>query len=135
VSEGDDDDKRQRAVATDRLTYILQHDLGDNSNLGAGDNEWYGLNQYLLYEINERWAAGMRFEWFRDDDGTRVVAGNDGNYYGLTAGVNWKPHANVTFRPEIRYDWFEGNVGGGQPFNEGRDNEQFSGGFDLIVTF
>jgi len=124
-----------RHRVTDRLTYVLQHDLGDNSNLGAGDNEWYGINQYLLYDINPCWAAGLRFEWFRDDDGTRVVAGNAGDYYALTAGLNWRPNANVTFRPEIRYDNFDGIVGGALPFNQGRDDEQFSGGFDVIVTY
>jgi len=120
---------------TDRLTYILQHDLGDNSDLGAGDNEWYGINQYLLYDINDCWGAGLRFEWFRDDDGTRVVAGNAGDYYALTAGLNWKPNANVIFRPEIRYDNYDGIAGNAWPFNEGQDDEQFSGGFDVIVTY
>ncbi len=120
---------------TDRLTYIFQHDLGDNSNLGAGDNEWYGINQYLLYQINDCWGAGLRFEWFRDDDGTRVITNNDGRYYGVTAGLNYRPHANVVLRPELRYDTFEGSVAGGQPFNENRSNTQFSGGFDVIFTF
>ena len=120
---------------TDRLTYIFQHDLGNNSNLGAGDNEWYGINQYLLYQINDCWGAGLRFEWLRDDDGTRVIGGNDGDYYEVTAGLNYRPHANVVIRPELRYDSYEGALGGGQPFNESRNNTQFSGGFDVIFTF
>jgi hypothetical protein len=77
----------------------------------------------------------LRFEWFRDDDGTRVV-GNAGHYYGLTAGLNYRPHANVVIRPEIRGDWYDGPLTSGvAPFNEGRSTEQFSGGCDVIVTF
>ena len=127
---------------TDNLTYIFQHDLGAVSGLGVVPSQWYGINQYIQYQINERWAAGMRVEWFRDDDGQRVFIndvtgiGNAGNYYGLTWGLNYKPHANVIVRPEIRYDWYDGNfASGAQPFNNGADDEQFSGGFDFIVTF
>ncbi len=120
---------------TDKFTYILQHDLGDNSGLGAADNEWYGINQYFLYAINDCWGAGLRAEWFRDDDGARVN-GNAGNYYEFAWGVNYKPNANVTVRPEIRWDWFDGVAAAqARPFNEGRDNFQFSGGFDVIFTF
>ena len=115
---------------TDDLTYLLQHDLGNNSGLGANNNEWYGINQYLQYEINDRWAAGMRFEWFRDDDGARV--GNVGNYYELTAGLNFRPQENLIIRPEIRGDWFDGV---GNPFANGNNDEQLSGGFDVIWTF
>ena len=125
---------------TEKLTYILQHDLGDNSGLGAGDGEWYGINQYLIYEINDRWAAGLRIEWFRDDDGARVFdnIGNTfaGNFYEITLGLNYKPHANVVLRPEIRWDWYDGTAApGAQPFDNGQNTTQFAGGFDLIVTF
>ncbi len=122
---------------TERFTYVLQHDLGNNSGLGADNARWYGINQYFLYQLNECWASGMRFEWFRDHDGARVAtaAGNTGfagNFYALTAGLNWKPHGNLTVRPELRYDWFEGTD---RPFNNGNNRDQFSGGFDVIFTY
>lgn len=116
---------------TQRLTYIFQHDLGVNYALPGADTQWYGVNQYLLYQLNKCWGTGMRFEWFRDDDGARVIPGNPGDYYGLTAGLNWKPHANLTVRPELRYDWFQGT---GTPF-AGGNTDQFSGGFDVIATY
>jgi len=126
-------------AVTDRFTYILQHDLGNNTGLGAGDNEWYGINQYLQYEINDCLAAGMRIEWFRDDDGARVITGppgNAGNYYEVTGGLNWKPLDNLIVRPELRYDWYEGTIGAdGAPFGNGQHTTQFSGGLDFIVTF
>ncbi|MCE5301710.1 MAG: porin [Planctomycetaceae bacterium] len=121
---------------TDKLTYVLQHDLGTNYNIGDADAQWYGLSNYLLYKLNDCWGVGGRFEWFQDPQGARVVAGNDGNYYELTAGLNYKPHANVTLRPEIRYDWYNGSIGpNGRPFNDGSSNTQLSGGFDFIFTF
>ncbi|MDY0169651.1 MAG: porin, partial [Thermoguttaceae bacterium] len=122
---------------TRRLTYVLQHDLGINYALAGGDTEWYGINQYFLYQINPCWASGLRFEWFRDHDGVRVansagVTGFDGNFYAITAGLNWKPRPNLTVRPELRYDWFDGTAA---PFNSGNNKDQFSGGFDVIATF
>ena len=49
---------------------------------------WYGIDQYLFRTINERWKAGMRFEWFRDENGSRVPgAGQTGDYFELTAGI------------------------------------------------
>jgi len=54
----------------------------------------------------------------------------------MTWGVNYRPHANVVIRPEIRYDWFaDGVVGGQLPFNDGKASDQFSGGFDVVFTF
>ena len=54
----------------------------------------------------------------------------------LTAGVNWQPHANVTIRPELRYDWYNGTAGpNGLPFHDGTSSSQLSGGVDAIFTF
>ena len=72
-------------VINDRLTYIFQSDYGYQEDAGelnvvgtatpqgiGQDAEWYGINQYLFYTINDCWKAGLRGEWFRDDDGFRV---------------------------------------------------------------
>ena len=117
-------------MLTKKLTYVFQTDWGGNSG-GAVVDQWYGINNYLLYTINPCWAAGLRFEWYHDDDGTHQLEAGD--YYGLTCGVNWKPRPNVRFRPELRYDWYDG--AGALPFDVGQEDEQLSGGFDLIVTF
>ena len=48
----------------------------------------------------------MRFEWFRDENGSRVPdAGGTGDYFELTAGLNWTPGTYVVVRPELRWDW------------------------------
>ncbi|ADB19133.1 protein of unknown function DUF1597 [Pirellula staleyi DSM 6068] len=138
---------------SDSLTYVFQSDQGyqlDGANPGlsnAGASaEWYGVNQYLFYTINDCWKAGMRFEWFRDDDGARVtglrqgntVAGQGfaGDFMAVSAGLNWTPTANLTIRPEVRYDWTDlDETTGLLPFNAGTDSYQFLYGFDAIYIF
>jgi hypothetical protein len=147
----------------DRFTYVFQHDLGiDNDgglrNLRTGernDAQWYGISQYFLYEIDPCWSMGLRFEWFRDQDGTRVggigephgwalgpdLANNQtgwaGNFYELTAGVNWKPRERLIVRPEVRWDWYNGSPDGlGRlPYNTGERSSQFTFATDLIIKY
>jgi hypothetical protein len=133
---------------TDRLTYVFQHDWGQQRDFdGTGQEaEWYGINQYLFYKINCCWTAGVRVEWFRDDDGFRVAGLDDGNvssaggfqgnFYEVSLGLNWKPTPNFVFRPEVRWDWFDGNdLNGVAPFDAGTKNNQFMGGFDFIYLY
>jgi hypothetical protein len=124
---------------TDKWTYVLEHDLGTNYNVNPTsgvDNQWYEVNNYLLYKVNDCLSYGGRFEWFQDPQGARVVPGDCGSYLAMTGGFNWRPHANVTIRPEIRYDWFDGTAGpSGLPFNNGTSSSQLSGGVDAIFTY
>ncbi len=126
---------------TEKTKYIFQHDLGTISGHGVPPGQWYSINQYLEHSFCEHWAASLRAEWFLDDDGTRAPnhhgnLGNSGNYYEITLGVNYMHNANVRIRPEIRYDWYQGPLETGvQPFNDGTKSEQFSGGFDVVVTY
>lgn len=115
-------------------TYVFQHDLGKNSDLGDSNNEWYGINQYWLVDLNRYLSAGMRVEWFRDDDGARVGNG-PGSYYACTLGLNYRANANVVFRPELRWDVFNRDNFDVGVFDGGREINQFAGGFDLIFTF
>lgn len=83
---------------TDKLHYIIQHDHGfadnvitgnasraNNGTATAENAEWYGLNQYLIYDVTDKLSAGLRAEWFRDHNGFRVagpgrcVAGTNAN--------------------------------------------------------
>lgn len=124
-----------------RGQYVVQHDNGWQNNFtGNGRRaEWYGINQSFLIACNPCCKVGARFEWFRDDDATRVTTqptGNsfDGNYFAVTSGVNWSPTANVTFRPELRYDWFNNNAGN-LPFNNGQDSYMLTAAIDGIFHF
>lgn len=124
---------------TEKWTYILEHDLGSNYDVdprNGVNNQWYEINNYLTYKINECWSFGGRAEWFQDPQGAKVSAGSLGNYFSLTSGFNYRPHANLNIRPELRYDWFNGFDGTtSQPFNDGTASTQLSGGFDVIFTF
>ena len=120
---------------SDDWNYVFQHDLGANTGLGLGDNEWYGINQYLFYTLNDCWQLGFRFEWFGDSDGARV-AGNtsgafDANYYAATIGMNWTPNPNLRIRPEIRFDWSDGP----DAFAGGNSQDIETFAFDAILTF
>ena len=112
-------------------------------------------NQYLFYNFTDYLIGGLRFEWFRDNNGTRVVSGLrdgspgvgafQGNFWAMTWGLNYLIGSNLIIRPELRYDWFsadegwidQGN-GGPQTMPDGRLNEQnaqFYGGCDIIWQF
>lgn len=127
-----------------RWEYVFHQWLGSQSS-GTVDEDsalWYGVDQYLYYRHNCCWRSGVRLEWFRDQDGTRVGlnrASNPnkppfaGNFYSLTYGLNWTPTDRFIFRPEIRADWFDGK--GGRPYDDGNEDWQLMVGFDLIYLF
>ncbi|MGB6042969.1 MAG: porin [Pirellulales bacterium] len=98
--------------------YVLQSDLvaleADAFNGGFG-NDQYGVNQYLFYTVNDCVKAGVRAEWWNSDNT---------DAYGITAGLNIRPHANLIFRPEVRYDTGNLVVNDGSIF-----------GVDAILTF
>jgi hypothetical protein len=104
---------------------------------------WYGVDQYLYYRLTQTLRLGTRFEWFRDDDGTRVGLNRPnnpnkpplpGNYFSLSGGVNWIPHPNVIVRPEIRWD-FTNNTAGNKAFNDGRTSQQLLVAGDVIIRY
>ncbi|MBS3953855.1 MAG: porin [Methylomicrobium sp.] len=125
---------------TDSLHYTLQHDYGtqENGPTGGAAN-WYGINQYLTYAVNDQVSTGIRFEWFRDEDGARVLGigrsnsfvAQDNHYFALTAGVNYSPLSWLTLRPEVRYDW----VDQGKAFDDGSEDDQVLISADAIIRF
>jgi hypothetical protein len=135
-----------------RWTYVLQHDLGVQQGAvtanGTREADWYGINQYLFYKINCCWTAGIRAEWFHDQDGFVVTGLRPGNpvagdffpnsdFYEVTIGLNWKPNANVDIRPEARWDWYHGPgaANGDFPFGDANRKDQALLGVDAIVQF
>ncbi|MEX0713964.1 MAG: porin [Pirellulales bacterium] len=145
------------------LTYVFQSDIGHQEGAagftpGGADAEWYGINQYLLYDINDRWSAGARGEWFRDDDGFRVAgfgspggdffgrgwggSGFAGNFYEISLGLNWKFRPRVLIRNEVRWDWYDGLPGvsnvpgnGTLPYDNGSDDDQFLLGTNVVLSY
>jgi hypothetical protein len=103
---------------TDKLHLILQHDHGFANNVLTGNGiianggvmgsgalqnaEWYGVNSYLLYDVTDKLGAGIRAEWFRDNNGFRVNGpgrcGAAANVYGGSptgAGYNYACNATA----------------------------------------
>lgn len=141
-----------------RWCYALEHSFGYEkngslrndalSNPDRGPARWISLGQYLQYELNEKWALGFRFEWFRDDGHSRIDQGavntdfarlRGKDYYELTLGLNWKPTRFVTIRPEVRYDWanvkVHGPFGSAGVYSNGDKREMLSFAIDGIFRF
>ena len=147
-------------AVSDNLQYIIQSDLLDSENDAAVSvRETIGVNNYLIYTYSDCLAFGARFEWwnvgaastgFLGDDADLAVINNlvangfdlnDESFdvYALTLGVNYKPHANVIVRPEVRWDWIDGNetfLGAADTISlEDGDDDQFTFGIDTIFLF
>ncbi|HEX3727628.1 MAG TPA: outer membrane beta-barrel protein [Pirellulales bacterium] len=145
---------------SDRLTYVAQSDFGtqDDATTAGKNAKWYGLNQYFFYKASDCMTYGVRYEWFRDQDGYRVGgflgdtngntgslrglpltrSGYAGNFFEVTFGANYKYSANTTFRPYARFDWFSGTSLGGAgtlPYDNGTGNSQTLLGFDVVTIY
>lgn len=141
---------------SERLQYASQYTFGwenNGSTVERGDNaQWYGMDQYLFYTLNKKWSVGTRFEWVRDEDGSRIAGignllgtdkgwnglpGFTGSFTDLSFGLNYRPHPNFVLRPEIRWDWYDGptNPAGQLPFNNKTSRSQFTTAMDAVVTF
>ncbi len=146
---------------SDRLNYVYQSDIGYQFNANPayqtigqqnGTAFWYGVNQYIFYNFTDSLIGGMRLEWFRDNNGTRVVYGlRDGspgldgfagNFWAVTWGLNYLMSNNLMIRPELRYDWFTPDAGGqvanGGILPYGRNADKYGqmyGGCDVIWQF
>ena len=95
---------------TDNLNYVFQSDM-----VKADVYDTVGINQYLFYTLNDCTSVGARVEWWKVD-GLSVNA--------ATFGLNYKPHANLVLRPEVKQEWVP---------SAGFDQTIF--GMDMIVTY
>jgi len=88
-------------AVSDDVQYIFQSDL-----LDTNERQTFGINQYLIKTINDCVSVGTRVEWYQIADPTTDAVLHD--TWNWTAGINYRQSANLTFRPEIRYDWYDG---------------------------
>lgn len=75
---------------TSRLHYTFQHDYAFQDQWFSFDGvnfpqfnktaESYGINNYVTYDVDDQLKAGLRAEWFRDQDGTRVKRSARGEF-------------------------------------------------------
>ena len=131
-----------------RWTYVFQQDYGVQDN-GYIDSQftrvparWYGISQYLFYAMSDVTSLGFRFEWFRDEENSRVLAlpiagaATGKNYYEATLGINWHPSPRFTVRPEVRWDWSDVTPARNNGmYNDFLDKNQFTFATDLVFVF
>jgi hypothetical protein len=54
----------------------------------------------------------------------------------VTFAVNYTPAENFAIRPEVRWDWYDPDAGGGpQPFDDGTRSNQFIASIDVIYAW
>lgn len=147
-----------KITPNDDYMYVFESTIGQSVGGPVNHRDWTDINQYLIRKINDCWSAGVRAEWFRDNNGGVVtgfgVPGLDsnglptnfhpnphvgpyvGDFYEVAAGLNYRPHPNLLIRPEVRYDWFNGTIDPASigPY-PGNRSDELSAAVDLIVTF
>lgn len=133
-----------------RLVFEQNYGVQTYASARVGDisdsAKWYGLAACLLTEVSEDWSAGVRLEWFRDQDNARVAQfpvdeiARGGNYFAVTLGANYTPYTNLTVRPELRVDWSDfglnppfGVISGA--YDSGTKDAQLTLGVDVIYRF
>jgi Putative beta-barrel porin-2, OmpL-like. bbp2 len=142
---------------TDKMTSIT--DINYTHDDGA-DASAYGVAQYFTYAINDKIAAKIRGEVWRDAQGffaaqfadphdpmralegeatidPRTVGGGRTTYGALTVGLDIKPPVpkplnSLTIRPELRVDHSFSDT---RPFNDSSDDTMFTAAIDVIVGF
>ena len=94
---------------SDNLNWIVQSDM---LRVGSTGEDNVGLNQYLLYNVNDRLGLGARMEWWKGDvltgyapHGAVLPGAGSLSYYAATFGANIRTTANTVIRPEVRFDW------------------------------
>ena len=136
-----------------KWSYAMEADFGHDSETtlqsgATGPAAWTGWANYLLYNINDCWGFGARYEIFDDLDGALVsenftdspiptsTLAAASRWQEVTLGLNWKPNLNVTCRSEVRWDWATNSAAAGaKPFADGSANGQFLWGNDIIIRF
>jgi hypothetical protein len=114
------------------LQYVLQHDYlttdeaFQDPQLQIDDK---GITNYLFYTLNDCWKVGTRVEWWKSN-----FTGDSHSYYEVTTGLNYRPHANLVFRPEIRYDWTPAEDTVSTQLGENRYNQWWFG-IDAVLTY
>ncbi|MFO0844624.1 MAG: outer membrane beta-barrel protein, partial [Gemmataceae bacterium] len=96
---------------SERLTQVVQCNMGWDNNTPVGTGQWYGLYTVGIYHLNEQWDLLGRAEWFDDTNGTRT--GINTSYEAVTVGVNWHPTTYLEVRPEVRGDFAGKDAFGG----------------------
>jgi hypothetical protein len=112
----------------DKLTYNFESLFGFTTNVpDIGTAQWFGILNYLTYELSPRVSSTTRLEFFDDEQGERTQF--PGLYTAITSGLTFKPWPWLIVRPELRYD----NNGESRPFDDKHD--LFTAASDVIIRW
>jgi len=137
------------------LNYGAQYTIGQEVNGSTSNPAICLLVRHqpipLLHAVPEM-SAGVRYEWVRDEDGSRIAGignrpsttdgwkglpGFTGSFHDLSLGLNYRPHPNFVLRPRRAGT---GTMGHRIPAISCRSTSMpkhgmFTAAMDLIVTF
>ncbi len=108
------------------------------NNVKTIGNAW-GVNNHLIYTVNEKFAVGLRGEFHQSRnsffDLPVVTGGQGGELWEITLAAHYKINPKITVRPEIRYDHAHYS-NGYRPFGgDESSNDQLCGGVSLVAIF
>ena len=106
-------------MLTEKLQYVFQTDL---LRVDQTAEDTAAIVNYLFYTVNDCVKLGTRVEWWQFDPLTQGAGNISQNE--ATFGLNYKPHANLVVRPEIRQEW-----------SPAQDTDQTIFGVDVVATY
>lgn len=116
----------------DKLTLGFNWDwaMEDNSAANGDDGHWTGAAAYVKYQLDPKYAPGLRVEYFRDSDGIRT--GLKQTLVDVTFTNQFDVIENVILRFELRYDKSSEDI-----FFKNSDlkGNQLTAGFEVIWMF
>jgi hypothetical protein len=95
---------------TDKLSYYLNFDYGQNGIAGASAAKWAGIAGAMRYQTGKKTAIASRLEYFNDVDGFSTGVAQAVKEFTLTG--EYKMTGWLMARGEFRTDWSD------QPFFE-----------------
>ncbi len=116
---------------SERLTQVVQSNMGWDTNTPVGTGAWYGLYNIYIYHMTQDWDVINRVDWFDDVDGTRT--GFATNYFEATLGLNWHPNKFLEVRPEVRGDFAQVAAFGSA--DNPQDKNQLTTAVSALVKF
>jgi hypothetical protein len=103
------------------------------------DGHSFGVNNHLIYTVNEKLSFGVRGEYHHAHNSTfdnrGISGGEGGDLWECTLAAHYMINPKTTFRPEIRYDYTDYR-NGYRPFGgNASKNDQICGGVSFVVAF
>ncbi|WP_053160792.1 outer membrane beta-barrel protein [Pseudomonas sp. P1.8] len=101
---------------------------------GFDGAHWWGANVVLTYQQRKDLSFSVRAEHFDDPDGYVLFPSSiaRGAFNALTTGLRYDFNKYLSLRPELRYDWFNGD-GDARPFGQGDARNQLTGTVETLV--